>query len=93
MLALARALAGQPHVLVIDELSLGLAPMIREELLDVLRVLADSGTGVLVVEQSARAVLARADLAYVLRRGEIIDHRPAAEWAGREDELAELYVT
>jgi branched-chain amino acid transport system ATP-binding protein len=93
MLAVGRALAASPKVLLIDELSLGLAPVIRERLLRLLRIVADEGTAVLVVEQSARSILEVADRAYVLRRGEIIDHRAACEWHGKLDELSRLFLS
>lgn len=80
MVALARALAGRPRLLLIDEMSLGLAPIIIEELLPAVRRVADeTGAGILVVEQHVRAVLSVADRAYVLRRGEI-----ALEGSGAE---------
>jgi branched-chain amino acid transport system ATP-binding protein len=93
MLALALALARRPRLLLIDELSLGLAPTVRERLLDAVREQADRGVGVLVVEQDVRAALTRADRAYVLRRGEIVDRRPAREWLDDLDGLAQLYLS
>ncbi|MGW1028547.1 ABC transporter ATP-binding protein [Streptomyces sp. NPDC002577] len=93
MLALTLALARNPRLLLIDELSLGLAPMVRERLLDTLRETADRGVGVLVVEQNAGAVVSRADRAYVMRRGEIVDERPAKEWQNDLDGLASLYLS
>lgn len=96
MLALALALARKPRLLLIDELSLGLAPTVRERLLDMVRETIDGGVGgvgALVVEQNARAVLSRADRAYVLRRGEIVDERPARKWLGDLDQLASLYLS
>jgi branched-chain amino acid transport system ATP-binding protein len=72
MLALARALAAKPKVLLIDELSLGLAPVIAEQLLAVVRRLAsDSGTAVLFVEQHVHMALAVADRGLVMRHGDI----------------------
>lgn len=93
MLALARALGMRPKLLVVDELSLGLAPSIRDRLLALLRQLADEGLAVFVVEQAAQAVLRHADRAYVMRRGEIVDERAAAAWVGREADLAELFLS
>ncbi|HST40295.1 MAG TPA: ATP-binding cassette domain-containing protein [Conexibacter sp.] len=93
MLGLARALGSGPRALVVDELSLGLAPSVREQLLADLRAAADAGMAVFVVEQNAASVLAVADRAYVLRRGAVVDHRPASAWAGRQAELAELFLS
>jgi branched-chain amino acid transport system ATP-binding protein len=79
MLLLGRALAANPSVLIADEMSLGLAPIIVRRLLSVIRDTADAGAGVLLVEQHARQALAVADRAYVLRRGSVV-------WAGTSDE-------
>ena len=93
MLALTMALAREPKLLLIDEVSLGLAPTVRERLLDTVRATADRGVGVLVVEQNARSVLTRADRACVLRRGELVDERPARDWLDDLDQLASLYLS
>jgi branched-chain amino acid transport system ATP-binding protein len=70
---LARALAGEPRVLLADELSLGLAPLIVKRLFKALRQAAtERGVGVLVVEQQVRAALAQSDRAYVLQGGEVV---------------------
>jgi len=69
ILGLARALAGQPRLLLVDELSLGLAPKIVQRLLTALRVAAERGAAVLLVEQHARQALAVADRGYVMSRG------------------------
>lgn len=83
----------KPRVLLVDALSLGLAPIVRDELLRILRRIADEGTGIIVVEQSVRAVLEGADRAYLLRRGEMVDYRPTSQWKGRFDTLAEWYLS
>jgi branched-chain amino acid transport system ATP-binding protein len=93
MLALGRALDMGPRLLIVDELSLGLAPMVRDALLCRLRSFADDGMGILVVEQEASAILAVANRAYVLQRGRIADSRPATEWLGRSEELFNLFVS
>ncbi|MGW9111731.1 ABC transporter ATP-binding protein [Microbacterium sp. NPDC055683] len=71
MLAVARALAGRPVALMVDELSLGLAPRFVERLMDGLRRARDEGVGILLVEQHARSALRVADRAYVLTRGQV----------------------
>ncbi len=71
ILTLARALAGEPKLLLADELSLGLAPLIVERILRAVREAADRNVGVLLVEQHAVQALRLADRAYVLRRGRI----------------------
>ena len=93
MLALARALAGRPKLLMIDELSLGLAPLVVESLLDTIRVIADdTGCGVLLVEQHVQMALGAADSAYVLSRGSIVMSGPADELAGDPDRLRASYL-
>lgn len=93
MLSLSRALATHPKLIIVDELALGLAPIVCRRLLDLLREAANKGAAVLVVEQSAQAVLDFADRAYVLRRGEMVDERPAADWIGRLEDLGALYLS
>lgn len=72
MLAIARGLMARPRMLMLDEPSLGLAPIIQEQLFTTLRTLADLGLGVLVVEQLAHLALEIADRGYVLDRGELV---------------------
>ncbi|WP_026421606.1 ABC transporter ATP-binding protein [Actinokineospora inagensis] len=72
MLVVGRALLGRPKVLLIDEMSLGLAPIVVERLARAVRRLADHGVGVLLVEQFANLALSIADRAYVMARGELV---------------------
>ncbi len=93
MLAIGMALARRPRLLMVDELSLGLAPSIRRRLLSILRTTADEdGCGILVVEQSAPDVLKVADTATALQRGRVAGTAPASEWLSQVDALGELYV-
>jgi branched-chain amino acid transport system ATP-binding protein len=80
MLALGRALAASPRILLIDELSLGLAPLIVSAIYKQLsKVRDDFGTALLIVEQNARLALRICDYAYVLERGVVVMHGTAAE--------------
>jgi branched-chain amino acid transport system ATP-binding protein len=94
MLALGRALARKPSILLADELSLGLAPIIVDRLLAAVRVAADQqGLGVLLVEQHVRKVMAHADRVYVMQRGRIVMSGTATEMRGRIKEIEDSYLT
>jgi len=94
MLSLARALGREPKVLLADELSLGLAPIIVTNLLQAVRDAADQrGVGVLLVEQHVRRALAVADRAYVMERGRITLGGTAAEVSGQIDRIEAAYLT
>jgi branched-chain amino acid transport system ATP-binding protein len=93
MLAVARALVQEPRVLLIDEMSLGLAPTIVQSLLPVVRRIADErGASVVLVEQHVRLALEVADRAVVLVHGEVRLRGRAAELAGDVDRLEAAYL-
>jgi branched-chain amino acid transport system ATP-binding protein len=79
MLAIGRALMAKPRLLLLDEPSLGLAPLMVEQILQTIQGLKRDGLTVLLIEQNARAALAIADRAYVLETGRITAHGTAAE--------------
>jgi branched-chain amino acid transport system ATP-binding protein len=81
MLALARALMADPKILLLDEPSMGLAPLFVDEIFSLLAALKAEGRTILLVEQNASAALALADRAYVLEQGRISAEGPAAELA------------
>jgi branched-chain amino acid transport system ATP-binding protein len=82
MLALGRALMSSPRLLLLDEPSLGLAPLIVRDILLIVRKLREDGVSILLVEQNARAALETSDFGYVLETGEIALSGPSADLAG-----------
>ncbi len=91
MLAAGRALMAKPKLLMLDEPSLGLAPLIVREIFRIIADLKNTGVSILLVEQNARAALKLADYAYVLETGEIAMEGPAAELAG-DPKVIESYL-
>jgi ABC-type branched-subunit amino acid transport system ATPase component len=93
MLALGLALSRQPSVILADELSLGLAPMLVDRLFEVLRQAADNGAGVLLVEQYVHKAMAIADRVYVMDRGRISITGTSEELSTRVDEIQSSYLS
>jgi branched-chain amino acid transport system ATP-binding protein len=94
MLTLARAVAREPELLLADELSLGLAPLVVKRLLQtVRRVASERGTGILLVEQHVRQALEIADRVYVMQRGRIVMSGTGEEVHGRIDEIEATYLS
>jgi len=91
MLALGRALMARPKLLMLDEPSLGLAPLIVREIFHIIADLRDTGTAILLVEQNARAALQVADYGYVLETGDVLIEGPAFELADNP-KIAESYL-
>jgi len=92
MLSLSRAVILKPKLLCIDELSLGLAPVVVTQLLDAVRALHEKGTTVVLVEQSVNLALSVADRAHFMEKGQIKFSGPAAELLGRDDLLRSVFL-
>jgi branched-chain amino acid transport system ATP-binding protein len=92
MLALGMSFLVTPRLLMIDELSLGLAPVIVERLLEMVRRIAASGVTVILVEQSVNVALELADTAYFMERGRIRFHGPTTELVERDDLLRSVFL-
>ena len=92
MLALAKSLILRPRLLIIDELSLGLAPVIVGELLDMVREINAGGTAVVLVEQSVNIALSLVDHAYFMEKGEMRFDGVASDLLGRDDLLRAVFL-
>lgn len=91
MLAMGRALMSKPRLLMLDEPSMGLAPLLVEQIFDIIKELHAAGTTILLVEQNAQMALSIADRAYVLGTGNITMSGPAAEVLA-DDRVREAYL-
>jgi branched-chain amino acid transport system ATP-binding protein len=91
MLAVARAMMGRPKLLLLDEPSMGLAPVLVDLIFDTIQTIRDQGVTVLLVEQNALAALRIADYAYVLESGSLKLTGPAKELA-KDDEVVRAYL-
>ena len=91
MLAIGRALMADPEILLLDEPSLGLAPLIIQDIFKILQAIRSEGTTILMVEQNALATLKIADYGYVLELGKISMHGPASQLV-RDERLIEAYL-
>lgn len=92
MLALGMAFIAKPKLLMIDELSLGLAPSIVEQLLVIVRRIRESGTAIILVEQSINVALTVAQRAYFLEKGEVRFEGPTAELLERDDIVRSVFL-
>ncbi len=92
MLALAMSFLCRPQLLMIDELSLGLAPVVVEQLLPILREMAEDGVTIILVEQSVNVALTVAETAYFMEKGQIRFRGPTAELLDRPDLLRSVFL-
>ena len=92
MVVLAQALISQPRYMLIDELSLGLAPVVVSRLIPVIRAIADAGTGVLLIEQFATVALSLASTAHIMEGGRIRFSGPASDLRDNPGLLSSAYL-
>ena len=93
MLALARALVTDPQVMLLDEPSQGLAPLVVEELTRLIARLRDEGVSLLLVEQNLRLAEAVADVVYVMVKGRMVYHAPLAQFRAEREDVKAKYLT
>jgi branched-chain amino acid transport system ATP-binding protein len=91
MLAIARALMTNPKVLLLDEPSMGLAPIIVQGIMDIIKQINEEGTTILLVEQNAKAALKLAHRGYVLETGEIV-MEGKADVLSKDDSIVKAYL-
>ena len=93
MLALAKAVMLEPQLLCIDELSLGLAPVVVQDILQIVERLKDQGITMIIVEQSLNVALAIADRAVFMERGQVMFEGPAKDLLERDDLLRAVFLS
>jgi ABC-type branched-subunit amino acid transport system ATPase component len=93
MLALGKAIMLEPELLLIDELSLGLAPIVVQRLLGIVEKLKEQGTTMVLVEQSVNVALSVADRAVFMERGQVKFEGPAQELLERDDLLRAVFLS
>ncbi|MDX1690528.1 MAG: ABC transporter ATP-binding protein [Acidimicrobiia bacterium] len=91
MLAIGRALMSSPRYLLLDEPSLGLAPLLVQQIRDIIVEINEQGTGVLLVEQNATMALSIADHGYIMETGKVVMDKPASELL-EDDDVREFYL-
>ena len=91
MLAMGRALMSKPGIILMDEPSMGLSPILVNEIFDIIRSVSESGTTVLLVEQNAKKALSIADRAYVLETGNIVLEGKAKDLL-EDDSIKKAYL-
>lgn len=92
MLAIGRALMLQPDLLILDEPSLGLAPLIVDNIFDVIEAIKERGVSILIVEQNVQLTLESSDYAYIIESGRIAQQGPSAELL-RDERVVEAYLS
>ena len=93
MVALAQAIVSKPRFLLVDEMSLGLAPIVIERLMKVLLALKEKGIGILLIEQFTHLALGISDYSYVMNRGRVIFSGPPQELTEKPEILHQAYLT
>jgi branched-chain amino acid transport system ATP-binding protein len=93
MLAVARALVTDPRIILLDEPSQGLAPLVVEELIRLIRRLRGEGVSCLLVEQNLKLAEAVADVVYVMVKGQTVYRAPLAQFMGEREDVKQRYLT
>jgi branched-chain amino acid transport system ATP-binding protein len=91
MLAIGRGLMGNPRLFLIDEMSLGLAPLIVDNLVEIVATINKQGTTVLLVEQDVQLALENSDYAYILETGRVVKEGPSRELL-TDPEIKDIYL-